>query len=115
MLNNIYLQMGGVKRIPFNSSESRNLSAHISGRLLAYTMLKVAFVVSVCFLLSACQQAYLIPDDEDKSARVEADTTDLANDSTVVTPDFDINGWDEAIDASFTFGGQPVSVVIRNK
>ena len=69
-------------------------------------MLKAAFVVSVCFLLSACQQAYLIPDDEDKSARVEADTTDLPNDSIVVTPDFDINGWDEAIDAGFTFGGE---------
>lgn len=31
----------------------------------------------------------------------------VQNDSTTaVTPDFDINGWEGTIDASFTFGGE---------
>ena len=71
-----------------------------------HSVSKVAFVVSILFLLGACQQAYLISDDEDYSTRVNTDTTEVAKDSTKVIPDFDINGWDEAIDADFNFGAE---------
>ena len=70
-------------------------------------MQKVAFVVSILFLTGACQQATLIPDEETEDFENTRNTDEEApKDSTTVTPEFDIDGWDEGIDAVFTFGGK---------
>ena len=68
-------------------------------------MLKVAFVVSILFLSVACQKATLI------SSEVSEETTrgtdeEAPQDSTIVKPEFDIEGWEGAIDADFSFGGE---------
>ena len=109
MIDNRYLQMGGVKQAGLDfSSDDINPSTHTCGRLLARVVLKVAFVVSILFLLGACQKAELIPSDEYNSRGSEE-----SNDSTKVTPDFDVNGWEGAIDAGFEFGGERTSVLIK--
>lgn len=69
-------------------------------------MLKVAFVVSICVLPFACQQAYLIPDEDEAEESTRGTDEEAPADSTTVTPEFDINGWEGAIDADFTFGGE---------
>ena len=69
-------------------------------------MQRAAFIVSICFLLGACQQAYLIPDDEDSFTRVETDTTEVAKDSTDVDVNVTGNGWGEPINVGFEFGGE---------
>ena len=50
----------------------------------------------------ACQKATLIPSYEDYSIRT---TEEVSSDSTDVNVDFKAEGWDEAINADFTFGG----------
>ena len=66
---------------------------------------KVAFVVSIAFLLGACQEAYLIPDEEAEEPTRGTDEQ-APKDSIIVTPEFGIDGWGEGIDADFTFGGK---------
>ena len=69
---------------------------------------KAAVVVSIAFMLGACQKAELIPSDEYNSrSSVES------NDSIKVTPNFDVNGWEGAIDADFTFWGEQVGMMIK--
>lgn len=105
-LTNIY-KSGGVKRALSDSScDEINPSTHICKRLFALPVQRAAFIVSICFLLSACQQAYLIPDDEDSSTRVETDTTEVAKDSTDVDVNVTGNGWGEPINVGFEFGGE---------
>ena len=69
-------------------------------------MQRAAFVGSILFLSSSCHQAYLIPDDEDSSTRVETDTTEVAKDSTDVDVNVTGNGWGEPINVGFGFGGE---------
>ena len=106
-LTNIY-KMGGVKFTyqPYSSCNITYLFSHTFGRLFAFPVQRAAFIVSICFLLSACQQAYLIPDDEDSSTRVETDTTEVAKDSTEVDIHVTGNGWGEPINVGFGFGGE---------
>ena len=52
-------------------------------------------------MLGACQKTELIPSDEYNSRGSEE-----SNDSIKVTPNFDVNGWEGAIDAGFEFGGE---------
>ena len=58
--------------------------------------------------LMACQKAHLVEELPDKSEDTGGRNEQTAqNDSTTtVTPDFDVNGWEGAIDAGFTFGGE---------
>lgn len=61
----------------------------------------------MCLLLLsvACQQACLIPDDEaEENSRGKDELTEEPKDSTTITPDFSIDGWDDAINADFSFG-----------
>lgn len=105
-LTNIY-KMGGVKRASLLSScDDINIATHTCGRLLIRSLSKVAFVVSICILLGACQKAELIPDDEDKATRVVTDTTEVAKDSTNVDVNVTGNGWGEPINVGFGFGGE---------
>ena len=77
-------------------------------RLLHTIFLMVG--VSVFTSMQSCQQAHLVEEwDEESSAnggRNEKNGKNEKKDSTTVTPDFDINGWEGAIDANFTFGGE---------
>ena len=64
-------------------------------------------VFFVCFLVLsvACQKATLVPSEQEGSSRGKDNTTKETTDSTTVKPELDINGWDEAINADFTFSG----------
>ena len=105
-LTNIY-KMGGVKQALSESScNDVKPSTHTCGRLFAHAVQRAAFVVSILFLSSSCHQAYLIPDDEDSSTRVETDTTEVAKDSTDVDVNVTGNGWGEPINVGFEFGGE---------
>lgn len=105
VLTNIY-KSGGVKRALSDSScDEINPSTHTCGRLFARALQKVAFVVSMAFLLGACQKATLIPDEEAQETTRGTDE-EAPQDSTIVKPEFDIEGWGEGIDANFTFGGE---------
>ena len=71
-------------------------------------MQKVAFIVTMAFVLSACRQATLISSDENtENTRGTEATTEEPKDSTQVNIDFDTKGWEGAIDAGFEFGGAP--------
>lgn len=100
--------MGGVKFLPLKSSYNElNLSTHTCGRLFARALQRVAFVVSIAFMLASCQQATLIPDEEvEVKENTRSEEGEAPADSTTVSPEFDVNGWDEAINADFTFGGE---------
>ena len=104
---NIY-KLGGVKFLPLKSSYNElNLSTHTCGRLFARALQRVAFVVSIAFMLASCQQAKLIPDEEvEVKENTRSEEGEAPADSTKVSPEFDVNGWDEAINADFTFGGK---------
>ena len=106
-LTNIY-KLGGVKKLPLNSSYNElNFSTHTCGRLFARALQRVAFVVSIAFMLASCQQATLIPDEEvEVKENTRSEEGEAPADSTTVSPEFDVNGWDEAINADFTFGGE---------
>ena len=106
-LTNIY-KMRGVKFLPLNSScDELNLSTHTCRRLFARALQRVAFVVSIAFMLASCQQATLIPDEEvEVKENTRSEEGEAPADSTTVSPEFDVNGWDEAINADFTFGGE---------
>ena len=105
-LTNIY-KSGGVKQALSDSScDSINPSIHTCGRLFAHAVQKVAFVVSICFMLFACQKAELISSDEVSGTRGQEPTTEEPTDSATVTPDFTVNGeWVGIIDVNFGFGG----------
>ena len=76
-------------------------------------MLRVAFVVSLCLLLGACQKATLIPSEGDESSRGSEENTEAPKDTTNVDVNFDAEDWEGAIDADFTFGGESVAMVIK--
>ena len=70
-------------------------------------MQKVAFVVSILFFLGACQKAELIPSEaKSEVTRASGTATEQPEDSATVKPELDINGWEEAVDAEFEFGGE---------
>ena len=104
-LTNIY-KTGGVKLAsPISSCDDINIATHTCGRLFAYTMQKVAFVVSICFLLGACQKAELVPS-EPKDINTRATDEEIVSDSTQVNVDCDAKGWEGAIDVGFGFGDE---------
>lgn len=78
-------------------------------------MQKVAFVVSIAFMLGACQKAYLIPSEGDESSRHSESTTEEKKDTTNVDVNIDAEGWEGAIDADFTFGGEQVGMMIKKE
>lgn len=65
---------------------------------------------TLCILLLTtflgCQKATLIEGEVKKPPKSGRNTNVESEDSTFVTPEFDINGWEGTIDANFTFGGQ---------
>ena len=69
-------------------------------------VLKVAFVVSILFLSVACQKATLISGENEAEETTRGTDEEAPQDSTIVKPEFDIEGWGEGIDANFTFGGE---------
>ena len=104
-LINIY-RMGGVKRASLLSScNDINIATHTCGRLLIRSLSKVAFVVSICLLLSACQKAELVSS-ESKDVNTRGTGEEIVSDSTQVNVDCDAKGWEGAIDAGFEFGGE---------
>ena len=66
--------------------------------------------ITLCILLSTafwgCQKATLIEVENQESDISGRNTNEELSDSTTVTPEFDINGWEGAIDTDFTFGGK---------
>lgn len=66
-------------------------------------MRKLIYILSIV-LLPSCQKAHLV-EDWPKEPDGRNSTTEQS-DTTTVTPDFDVNGWEGAIDADFTFGGE---------
>ena len=72
--------------------------------------MKFIFYTTFVILLSTafwgCQKATLIEDENQESDISGRNTNEELSDSTTVTPEFDINGWEGAIDADFTFGGK---------
>ena len=75
--------------------------------------------ITLCILLSTvflgCQKATLIEDENQESDISGRNTNDESSDSTTVTPEFDINGWEGTIDADFTFGGKETGIWNREK
>ena len=71
-------------------------------------MQKVAFVISILFLLGACQQATLIPDEEAEKYTEDGrgENGEAPKDSTNVDVNVTGNGWDEPINVGFEFGGE---------
>ena len=70
---------------------------------------KVAFVVSILFLLGACQKATLIPSEaKSEATRATGTATEEPKDSATVKPELDVNDWGEAVNAEFQFGGESV-------
>ena len=65
--------------------------------------------ITLCILLSTaflgCQKASLVEKEQQESNISGRNTNEEASDSTIVTPRFDIIGWEGTIDADFTFGG----------
>ena len=57
-------------------------------------------------MLGACQKDYLIPSESDESSRHSEFTTEEKKDTTNVDVNFEAEGWEGAIDADFTFGGE---------
>ena len=106
-LTNIY-KPGGVKQALSDSCfDDLNPSTHTCGRLFARAVQKVAFVVSICFMLFACQKAELIPSDENNGSRGLQTTTEEPKDSTKVTPNITVDDdWEGIIDVGFGFGGE---------
>ena len=105
-LTNIY-KSGGVKRASSDSSSNEiKSSTHTCGRLLACAVLRVAFVVSLCLLLGACQKATLIPSEGDESSRGSEENTEAPKDTTNVDVNFDAEGWEGSTDVGFEFGGE---------
>ena len=73
--------------------------------MLMKTACRAAIFMLLLVLPVACQQACLIPDEEaEKNSRGKDEWTEERKDSTEVKPEIDIEGWDEAINADFTFG-----------
>lgn len=99
---NIYKMGGVILSQPESSCDEIKPSTHTCGRLFARAVQRVAFVVSISFLLLACEKATLLPSDEDSDSRSKEGVPD----STVIEPTFDVNGWDGAINVDFTFGGE---------
>lgn len=63
-------------------------------------------LIGICCNYS-CQKATLIEEWPENNKESDGrNSTSEQGDSITVTPNFDIDGWDEAIDATFTFGGQ---------
>ena len=105
-LTNIY-KLGGVKRALSDSSfDDVNPSTHTCGRLLARAVLKVAFVVSILFLSVACQKATLISGENEAEENTRGTDEEAPQDSTIVKPEFDIEGWEGSTDVDFSFGGE---------
>lgn len=105
-LMNIY-KSGGVKRASLDSScDDINPSTHTYGRLLARAVLKVAFVVSILFLSVACQKATLISGENEAEENTRGTDEEAPQDSTIVKPEFDIEGWEGTTDVDFSFGGE---------
>ena len=75
---------------------------------------KVAFVVSICFMLFACQKAELIPSEVERDTRGSEATTEELKDSTKVTPNITVDDdWEGVIDVGFGFGGESMAMVIK--
>ena len=104
-LTNIY-KLGGVKFASLDSSCKTNPSTHTYGRLLARAVLKVAFVVSILFLSVACQKATLISGENEAEENTRGTDEEAPQDSTIVKPEFDIEGWEGSTDVDFSFGGE---------
>ena len=74
-------------------------------------LLHSIWLMAICFgsaSLLSCQKSHLV---EEWSERTDQDANGRNgqaehSDSTKVTPEFDINGWEGSIDADFTFGGE---------
>lgn len=73
-------------------------------------MNKYWLYITLCILLSTvslgCQKATLIEDENQESDNSGRNTNEESSDIITVKPEFDINGWEGAIDADFTFGGK---------
>ena len=67
-------------------------------------MSKPIDILPLVLLAASWQKAHLVEEWPDGKSGRNSQTE--KSDSTTVTPEFDIDGWEGAIDASFTFGGQ---------
>ena len=67
-------------------------------------MRKLIYILPFVLLSASCQKAHLVEEWPDGKSGRNSQTE--KSDSTTVTPEFDIDGWEGAIDASVTFGGQ---------
>lgn len=75
-------------------------------KLLQSVLLTTVLLSSA--ILPSCQKEQLVekwPNQEKQETNGRNSHSELL-DSTKVTPEFDINGWEGSIDADFTFGGE---------
>lgn len=101
MLTN--LNRGGVKRALSDSSfDDVNPYTYTCGRLFARTMQKVAFVVSICFLLGACENSIPFSDEREENNGSEEKTDETEN----------VDYWEKGDSASYVIGGVPVAMTI---
>ena len=69
-------------------------------------LLCTVFVTLLSTSFLGCQKATLIENEGIESSKGGRNTNTESTDSTSITPEFDINEWEGAIDADFTFGGE---------
>ena len=69
-------------------------------------LLYTVFVMLLSTSFWCCQKATLMEAEKQESEIGGRNSEGASTDSTTVTPEFDINGWEGAIDADFTFGGE---------
>ena len=84
---------------------SFSLSSYMRLHALIKSVCRAAVFMCLLVLSVACQQAYLIPEEEaEEYSRGKNEPTEESTDSTTVIPNFDVNGWQGSVDAEFSFG-----------
>lgn len=84
---------------------SFSLSSYMRLHALIKSVCRAAVFMFLLVLPVACQHAHLIPEDEaETNSRGKNEPTEEPADSTIVTPSFDVNGWQGSVDAEFSFG-----------
>ena len=69
-------------------------------------ILYTTFAIFLSSSIFGCQKATLMEAEKQESEIGGRNSEGTSTDSTTVTPEFDINGWEGAIDADFILGGE---------
>lgn len=100
ILINTYKSKEAKQPLPDSSCDEINPSAYTCGRLFACAMQKVAFVVSICFLLGVCENSIPFSNEKDNTSRSEEKKNEFG----------EIDSWEKGDCAFFVMNGVLVSI-----